>query len=300
MIPRGGTELLYNNLIKHVGQAWQQHVNLIVSFCDPGQIQAGKTNVVWQHLMHDQAATQGMNSAEFVQSVDQFVYVSDWQLQQFRQKFNIESAHNVVIKNAIDALVHQEKPSGKIKLIYTSMPNRGLDILLDAFDLMNRSDVELTVFSSNIIYGLNYSKSVGPQHEKLFHRCRNTTGVTYRGYAMNKAVRQALQQSHILAYPSTYEETSCLAAIEAGAAGCKIVTTALGALPETCAHWADYVEYTTDRQELITRYAHALNNAVNEYQHHDSKLKQQSDWFNEYYSWQSRKHTWHDFLNHTK
>ena len=247
--------------------------------------------------MHDQAATQGMQTQQFIDSVDYFVYVSDWQLQQFRNKFQIEAANNLVIKNAIDPIECLVKPDNKIKLIYTSMPNRGLDILLDAFDLLNRTDIELTVFSSNIIYGVNYSKSVGAYYDQLFHRCQTTPGITYRGYAMNKAVRQVLQQSHILAYPSTYEETSCLAAIEAGAAGCKIVTTNLGALPETCGDWATYVEHSTDRKKLIEDYAEALNIAINDYQHHDSKLKQQSAWFNENYSWGSRKMQWIDFLN---
>jgi glycosyltransferase involved in cell wall biosynthesis len=296
VIPRGGTELLYDNLIKNIGNSWQQHANLIVSFCNRNQIQKNKINVLWQHLMHDQAATTGMNDDEFVDSIAYFVYVSHWQLQQFAEKFDISSSNNLVIKNAINPIPFIPKPQGKIKLIYTSMPNRGLELLLDAFDLIQRKDIELTVFSSNIIYGLNYSKSVGAYYDHLFHRCKTTDGIKYRGYAMNKAVRQAVQQSHVFAYPSIYQETSCLAAIEAGAAGCKIVTTNYGALPETCGNWATYVDYSADYKKLTYAYAHLLNNAIDDYQHFDPIISEQSAWFNKNYSWDTRKSQWQDFF----
>ena len=89
--------------------------------------------------------------------------------------------------------------------------------------------------------------------------------VVYKGYAMNKAIHKAVQQAHILAYPSIFAETSCLTAIEAGAAGCKIVTTDYGALRETCQDWATYVDFTTNRQELVNNYAETLKKEIDNY-----------------------------------
>lgn len=296
MKPLGGTEILYNNLLKHLGSSWQEKVNLIISSCHPNLIDNSKINVVWQHLAYDQAAIIGMAyPKQFIDRIQHFVYVSNWQLNEFSNRFQIHNSSNLVIHNAIDPIEFIEKPTDKIRLIYTSTPNRGLEVLLNAFEILNRKDIELVVYSSNVIYGKDYAKSVN--HDHLFYRCKKNPNIKYMGYAMNNAVRKALQSAHILSYPSIYEETSCLAAIEAGAAGCKIITTNLGALPETCQSYATYVDYKygDDLKDLSERYAEVLNIEIDNYS--SNFAKQQSDYFNNFYSWQNRKTEWNNFLN---
>ena len=294
MKPLGGTELLYNNLIKYCGQDWQQYVNLIISVCNSSNIDTKKKNILWQHLSYDQAAVSGMQDFKFTSAIDSFVYVSDWQLLQFKLRFDIDHLNNYVIKNAIPSIEYKEKPTDKIRLIYTSMPNRGLEVLIDAFKILNRTDVELIVYSSNIIYGAGYANSVN--HDYLFHKCKTTPGVTYKGYATNKAIRTAVQSAHILTYPSIFEETSCLAAIEAGAAGCKILTTDFGALTETCDKWATYVTYDSNHSRLAENYAEVLANTIDNYSAANYNLVDQSLWFNQQYSWENRAKEWAKFF----
>lgn len=298
MKPSGGTELLYNNLIKYTGVDWQQQINLILSACHTQLLDTNRINVLWQHLADDQEAIRGMTYPEFVNRIDHYVYVSEWQRRLF-SRFDHGPGTVSVIKNAIEPIEFKEKPTDKIRLIYTSTPNRGLAVLLDAFKILNRKDVELTVYSSNIIYGKSYSDQTRLRDEQLFYRCQTTPGIVYKGYAMNKAVRQALQRSHILAYPSIYAETSCLAAIEAGAAGCRIVTTDLGALPETCDKWASYTEYRygDNLTKLAENYAETLDREIDLCQTSAYNLQEQSDWFNETYSWTNRSQEWINFFN---
>jgi glycosyltransferase involved in cell wall biosynthesis len=297
MKPIGGTELLYKNLLKYVGKDWDTRVNLILSFIDPKLVDSTRINVVWQHLYTDQAAVQGMLYPQITDNIDHFVYVSNWQLEQFKTQFDLDQYSNFVIKNAIEPIEFKVKPKDRLRLIYTSMPDRGLEVLLESWRIMNRKDVELVIYSSNIIYGKSYSDSRQGLYDKLFNTCRLDPNISYKGFGINQAVRKALQESHILAYPSVYPETSCLAAIEAGAAGCKIVTTDFGALPETCAGWATQVPYTKNFNDLAESYADTLNKSIDSYWENAYNIEEQSRWFNDYYSWSKRSQEWLDFFN---
>ncbi len=299
--PKGGSELLYSSLIRHLGTDWldlQRRVNLILSFCNPAMIDPSRINVVWQHLWTDQTASFGMRDPEFVNSVSSFVYVSTWQLAQFKDLYDLDHVQNTVIRNAIEPIDFIPKSEGTVRLIYTSMPNRGLDVLLDAFSLISEGrDVELDVYSSSIIYGSGYVNGEGAKNASILNRCQRMPKVNYRGYATNKAIRKAVQRAHILAYPSTFPETSCLAAIEAGAAGCQIVTTDLGALPETCGPHAEFTDSTLSRTQLVLEYAEELAQAIDNYHLIPvRRWRAQSKWFNDFYSWENRIPEWRDFL----
>lgn len=290
MLPAGGSEILYQNLLKNVDNSWFKKINVISSITRKEVLDESKINLLWQHLNSNEENTFGLCDPDFSNRLAKIVFVSEWQRQKFKDNLDFPFEKSCVIHNAIEEIEYLEKPkTSKLKLIYTSTPWRGLDVLIEAFKLLNRTDIELDVYSSTVIYGKDFLKN---KFDWLFDKCRLTKGVNYKGYAVNKAVRRALQHAHIFAYPSVFEETSCLAAIEAGAAGCKIVTTDYGALKETCGDYAEYVPYNLKRSDLIENYAKVLESNINNYWSYTDKLKKQSDYFNDYYSWNNRKYQW--------
>jgi len=295
--PAGGTELMCDGLVRHCGESWDRLINIIVSGANPSVIDPTRINVLWQHLMPDDAVTSGMADPDLISSIDQFIYVSEWQMARFAEAYPMAGDGGMVMLNAIDPIEFKPKPPGPPRLIYTSTPFRGLEILLDAFDLMRHDDAELTVYSSDIIYGTSFALSAGDAHKRLFDRCRSHPRIDYRGYAPNPEVRAAVGSAHIFAYPSCFVETSCLSAIEAGAAGCRIVTTNLGALPETCGPFATYVPYGHDHADLARRYAAALDDAVSSYNPNGRAWRLQSDWFNDRYGWQGRARQWESLFD---
>lgn len=299
MNPKGGTEILVDGLQKHVDLN-KYNVNIIPSVCHKDNLKEDKKNIVWQHQSYDQDVVANMQSKNFVDSVDAFVYVSNWQHETYRQRFFHTFNNGYVIKNAIEPIEYKKRQKQeKIKLAYTSTPWRGLDILTDAIKLLDRDDIEVDVYSSNKIYGDGFYEFEGHRYDYLLENVKNTKGMNLFDYKTNEEIKEALKNINIFAYPSSFAETSCLAMIEAGAAGCSIVSTTLGALPETSLGFGKLVPVQKTRELMVEKYAEALNKSIDEYWENkvQDKLKFQSDRFNEYYSWDNRKFEWIEFLD---
>ena len=305
MTPKGGTEILKEQLIAQLEPGSIDGVNLIGSICHPSLIQKDKINVVWQHLSYDQPNVQYMRDRKFVDSIDYFIYVSHWQYNKFREHFQIPEYKSFIIKNATPKFeVPIRNKAGRIKLLYTSTPWRGLAILIKAIDILNktRDDFELDIYSSTRIYGDAFEEAEKGKFDALFEKCKNTKNVNFRGYGLNEQIRQSLKDTHIYTYPSIFEETSCLAVIEAMSAGCHVVTTNYGALPETCGEFATMIEFDSSVQNLIERYADTLNSVLDNYKNNLYKedLEMQVKYYNKYYSWNTRIEEWKNFLNYVR
>jgi glycosyltransferase involved in cell wall biosynthesis len=309
MNPKGGTEILKEQLIAQLPEQSIDGINLIGSICHPSLVKEDKINILWQHLNYDQPNVKLMQDRKFVDSIDYFIYVSHWQYNRFREVYKIPEYKSFVIKNATHAFEPVKKESlmitsDRIKLLYTSTPWRGLIILLKAIEILNktRDDFEVDIYSSTKIYGSKFDENEKDKFTDLFDKCKNTKNVNYHGYTFNGEIRRAVEKAHIYAYPSIFEETSCLAVIEAMAAGCHVVTTNYGALPETCGEFATMIEFDSSGQNLIERYAETLNSVIDNYKNNLYKddLEMQIKYYNKNYSWETRIQEWINFLNYVR
>ena len=296
---KGGSEILKEKLYKYTNIEKLDNINLLLSTPDFGKIRFTKKNVIWQHLSYTDESLQNLKDPSFIKAIDAQVYVSHWQYEKFRYVYQIPTENAYVIKNAIDPIEFVKRSKeDKLKLIYTSTPFRGLDVLLDCFELLNKDDIELDIYSSTLVYGSGYARHVGDQYQHLFDRAKSMKNVNYMGYATNEEIHKAVQKANIFAYPSTFEETCCLAMIEAGAAGCEMVTTDLGALFETGSEYAKMIPIQSTKEQLVKNYTNALKDSIDNYwdKKNQDRLKEQSDFYNKYYDWDKRKDEWNRIL----
>lgn len=292
--PKGGTEILVEGLKKHTNFNNYQNINLLIT-ANPDKLRYTKKNLLWQHLNYNDESLAPVRSPAFMNAIAATVYVSHWQLEKYRYLFQVPLHNAHVIRNAIEPIEFKPKSKdGKLKLIYTSTPFRGLSILLDVFEMLNRDDIELEVYSSTKIYSSGYQKLYDHLYTDLFDRAKSMKNVNYHGYAENKDIHKALQEAHIFSYPSIFEETACLAMIEAGAAGCNLVTTDLGALPETGGMYSKMSVIKGDQKEISESYGKLLNDVIDNYwsKSNQNHIKEQSAYFNKFYSWEIRAKEW--------
>ena len=200
--------------------------------------------ILWTGHAHDQPAVATLAQPEIQALVDGFALVSDWQAACFCQAFGLDPARIGILRNAAGPAFADLFGGGPIlpakvgppTLCYTSTPFRGLDRLLMAFPRIRAAvpDARLEIYSSMAVYN-----DLQDQFQPLYDAARRSCGVTYHGSVAQPVLAQALRRATMLAYPNTFAETSCIAMMEAMAAGCAVVTSDLGALPETGAGFID-------------------------------------------------------------
>ncbi|NJL55304.1 glycosyltransferase [bacterium] len=190
--------------------------------------------------------------------------MSNWQREQYCQKFGIDPAKTFVLRNAIapafqnlfsqGEAIYPQKERPPV-LAYTSTPFRGLDLLLQLFPRIRDRipGTRLKVFSSMKVYQVSEAQD-RERHGHLYQQCLDTEGVEYVGSIPQPQLAAELRHVSALAYPNTFPETSCIVAMEAMAGGCWVVSSELGALPETTAGFGRLVPLTEDRDAYADRF----------------------------------------------
>ena len=302
MKPYGGTEIQLEYLHKYVDKDLLNKVQITTSVPEKTPIDPTKINVLWVHNSYDQPNLypwfkNKLNHRKY----DWYVFNSHWTYEKYRLMFDIPTDISVVIKNGFDddLIVKSEfKPKEKLKLVYTSTPWRGLDVLLKAMEQIKTDKVELDIYSSTQIYGDAFKKVNDDQFIKLYDKAKSLKYVNYKGYTNHKELMKVLHTYDCYVHPSTFEETFCLAAMESLAAGLVTMTTDLGALYETCAEFPIYVPYLKDKEALAKQFAGAIDMLPDLISNVDeNRIKFQMQYYRQYYHWNVIKTYWERFLN---
>jgi glycosyltransferase involved in cell wall biosynthesis len=304
MNPLGGTELQMNELVKRLPKHYWDKVQITTSVPEKEPLAKDKVNILWQKNSYDQGnLSPWFKNKDNHKKYDWYVFNSHWNYEKFRIYFDIPTDRSVVIKNAIPTTKWVErnpyKKGDPIKLIHVSTPWRGLNVLLGAMQLVKNPLITLDLYSSTQVYGTSFMEQNDDRYKPLYEQAKSLKNVNYIGYKPNHEVIDAMQYTHIFAYPSVWEETFCISAIESMAAGNMAVVTNFGALYETCAEFAHYVNYDKDFKSLARKFAVALD-FIADNLHEDKmqeRLQAQTNFYREYYNWDLRVGEWISLLD---
>ena len=305
MQPKGGTEIQVAYLEKYVNSELLKKVQITTSVPEKIPLVIDKLNVLWVHNSYDQPNLypwfqNKLNHGKY----DWYVFNSHWTYEKYRYFHKVPTEQSLVIKNGFDdsLIIKQSfKPKGKTRLIYTSTPWRGLSVLLDAMEQIKSNDVELDVYSSTQIYGDQFKEATDKEYLHLYDRAKKIKNVNYKGYLDHSELMKVLHTYDVYVHPSIWEETSCMAAMEALACGLVAVTTDLGALYETCCDFPIYVPYLNDHKLLAQQFAYTIDTLPVIMKNIDeNKMKFQQQYYRQFYHWSVIKGYWENFLNGIK
>ncbi len=249
---------------------------------------ASKVNLWWVHDLPTVRQRDEISSQ--VWNLDGILTVSEFHKEQYARVYGINPDVIFPIQNGVDlelfedngAMSHNVLSNGehinKIKLLYSSRPERGLEHLVAPGGLMER----LGAVDKNVhLYVCAYDNTVGQMadyYQYLSSRCQSLPNVTVLGSLTKQELADVMRQCDALVYPTpgpkqpNFDEVSCITAMEAMAAGLPIITSNRGALPETCKDSGTMLVEMNDKDEVdLTNFF----TAVSEFIHLSKEDKQE-------------------------
>lgn len=262
--------------------------------------------ILWTQHEPVQPAMRKLALPEVSDKWDGIVCVSDWQRNAYIEAFKIAPERMAVLRNAIapsfeglflskEDMVNAK--SNPLTLAYTSTPYRGLHHLLDIFPEVKRDHPEasLHVYSSMAVYQKHEAYDAD-MFKWVYDALDGMDGVDYAGSLPQPQLAERLAVSHVLAYPNIFPETSCISAMEAMAAGLKVVTSDFAALPETTEGFADLVPINfKDQKAYVRDYTGVLSRACSELC--VDALWAQVAHMNSRHTWAVRASQWTEYLH---
>jgi glycosyltransferase involved in cell wall biosynthesis len=172
---------------------------------------------------------------------DSVVCSSPWHRDYIMERLGrqlVSSKLSIVPLGIRKSLFGQNVTRNMNRIIYSSNPDRGLEHLIDMWDIITERcpDIELVV-----TYGWeglttwsndsNWHKGINRLQTKCFTKAEEFGNIRFTGRLTKLALASEMLAGTILAYPNNFWETFCLTALEAQAAGLGIITSKMGALP---------------------------------------------------------------------
>ena len=253
-------------------------------------------HVCWLHLTPDQSAMAPLHA--MTPHIDCAVFVSATQRVMMRYGGPAAVIGNGIAPAFENMFATQEALSAakENRAAYTSMPYRGLHLLVEVIGGM-RGQTRFDVYSAMTTY-----RRPDDEFSGLYQKLRAAPHTHYHGAVSQSALAAALKPAAFLSYPCAFIETYCIAALEAIAAGLKVVSIDLGALKETTMGFAELLPVTAEMEdaEIVARYTQLLEKNVaaflSQKEQWAAERLAQSQEVNRLCSWRARAGEWEKLL----
>lgn len=260
-----------------------------------------RATVCWVHDIH---LGPSLTHARALRT-DRFLVLSNWHRDYFLKQHDFVHPDQVIVtRNGIDVSRFSPEARSGItrnphRAVYSSSPDRGLDVAVRAWPKVRQRvpDAELHVF-----YGFKTweNSTSDPKQIDLMSYLKDQlesareNGVSYHGRVDQARLAREFLQSGVWAYPTWFSETSCITAMEAQAAGLRIVTSPIAALNETVGPRGTMIPGDWLSQEYMERWTDAVVDAM--LRPGDEDRESLSRYAEENFGWDSLADEWSSML----
>lgn len=237
---------------------------------DKYNIQA-KLKLLW---VHDVFAINATN--ELLLKADRILALSQWHKQNLVNFHNIHPDHVIVTRNGIDLnRFNKELARNRFKCVNSSSPDRSWPILLDVWPEIKKqvpqAELHLYYGFKNWEYAAQSDKGQADLIVYLKNKIQEMAplGVVYHDRVNQETLSKEFLSAGAWIHPTWFTETSCITAMEAQAAGLRIVTSSIAALNETVANRGVLIDGDWTSPEYKDKFIKSVVKALNNYSETD-------------------------------
>lgn len=236
-----------------------------------------KLKLLWVHDVFAIGATN-----EFLLKADRILALTEWHKQTLIKIHNIHPDHIIVTRNGIDlSLFSKSVKRNRFKCVNSSSPDRSWPILLEVWPQIKK---QIPQAELHLYYGFkNWEFSA--QHNKLqsdlITRLKNQIkeleplGVVYHDRVSKEVLAEEFLSAGCWIHPTWFTETSCITAMEAQAAGLRMVTSSIAALNETVSERGILIDGDWTSIEYKDKFIQSVIKSINNYSESDRLNLQQ-------------------------
>jgi glycosyltransferase involved in cell wall biosynthesis len=200
-----------------------------------------RARLCWVHDVH---CGDGLNHARALR-LDRVLCLSRWHADVVRNTYRfLHPSQVIVTRNGIDlSRFAGGGPRNPHKMVYSSSPDRGLQTAIVAMPAIRQRvpDAELHVFygfktweASARANGAQDQMNIIALLKRLLEEGK-PHGVHFHDRVDQARLAREFTSAGVWGYPTWFTETSCITAMEAQAAGLRVITSPIAALTETVA-----------------------------------------------------------------
>jgi len=260
-----------------------------------------KCILVWLHdVPVNPDYTEGrVNKIDKIMPLSQY-HASLLKLHKDGQFIDMPSNKLMITSNGLpDIQLSENIKSDPHRIIYMSSPDRGLIYLLNNWKLIRHEVPDATL---NVCYGFNtfdQMHKTNPTMQKWkanLLELMKQPGITHHGRLGHQALHEEIARAGVWAYPTGFQEISCIAAMKAQACGAYPVVTNFAALQETVKNGVKVDVDITDtegRREYFKTLIEVLKDPKKQNENKQTMMK----WAQDYFHWKHVAAKWDVVMN---